>query len=377
MCYNGENEERCAFMDNFRKYMPYIISCATSFCKHICVMIIYAIIKYLFGILTKSYTFTPSEVFFWCSAILSATYISTSFAFSLFNKQACFLFLSKDTKDLLPELLSFDFLQDLFGTAVFFLIFSFEIFSIPAIIAAYVSNLVNFILARFIWLKDKENKVSTRLYELRLISHLLLSVIGLSLLFFFALNLIPAIPTLIMVAKMLSYLIFLPIGLTLFLIFRAIHKMRIFLKHFKTFCKKNEIEYPDIKKPYLAIFKPDPDSVFLLNTRGKTYSCSLVSFTNIFLPAVFKSDGFLYRISSANLKNKTKPAVSLERRYSHTSEYPKIIVITSCPFMVKTQLGNKLKDFDTGDMSGDCKIFTESGFFGAIERNTIERKSFE
>ncbi len=365
-------------MEELKRILSRITGITTTLFKHISVALIYEAVMYFFLFIASNYTFTKPELIFWSNLALIVTYFSTSFAFSLFNRQQCFNFLSKDTNDVFPELLTFDFLFDIIGTAIYFFITcSVGYISFVTVIIAYVSNIVNFILARFMWLKDKQNKVSTRLYEVRLIAHLLLSVVGLSLFFFFMANLIPAVSTLIMIAKMLSYLIFLPIGFTIFLYLRAIHKMRFFLKDFKKFCKSHNIEQPSIIRPYLTVFKANPDTTFLLKTNGKTYSCSLLSFTNIFLPVIFKSDGFSYRLSKRALKDRTKPVLTFEKRYSHESEFPKIIVITSFPSTIMVQYGNKLKDFDTGDMSGDCKIFTPQGFFGAIERKTIDRKSYE
>ena len=364
-------------MEELKKVLSNITGITTTLFKHITVSIIFDIITKIFIIFSANYSFSNEELSFWLVFILVVTYFSTSFAFSLFNKQQCFKFLSKDTKDILPEFFTFDFLFDIVGTLFFFLFFSLRFVSVFAIVAAMISNIVNFALARFMWLKDKENKISTRYYEIRLVAHLLLSVIGISLFFFFATNLIPAVSTLIMIAKMLSYLIFIPIGLTIVLYLMAIHKMRKFLSDFKKFCKKQNISFPDIKKPYTSVFHSTPDTTFLLFANNKTYSCSLVSFTNIFLPLVFKTDGFMYRISKRNLKDKTKPILSFEKRFTHESEYQKIVIITSSPSTIMVQQGNKLKEFDTGDMCADCKIFTPQGFFGSIERNTIERNSFE
>ena len=364
-------------MDNFRKYMPRVISFMYAFVKHIAVVIEYIAVQYLFFFITGIKSFSASDITFWKTFILIVVYFSTSFAFAIYNRQQCFIFLSKETKDIFPELLSFDFISDFVMTLFFFLCFSVELFSPLVIVCALISNLLNFISARRIWLKDKEDKTSTRLYEVRLIAHLVISVIGLFLFFFFASSLIPAVDTIIMIFRLLSYLIFLPIIYTVFVYIRALFKMRSFILGMKKFCKKNNIECNLPSKPYLSVFRNRPDNAFILKLNGKEYSCSIVSFSNIFLPVVFRTDGFFYRLSKTNLKNQTKPMISLERRYSHESDLPKIVIITSSPYIVMVQHGNKLKEFDTGDNCGDCKIFTLQGFLGAVERNTVDRKSDE
>ena len=357
--------------------MPKIISAATYFCKHFFIIAEYIAIQFIFFFFIGIQNFTAGEIGFWKVFILIVVYYSTSFAFALYNKQQCFLFLSKGSKDLFPELLSFDFWCDIAFTLLFFLVFSVEFFSIPALVGALISNVVNFILARYIWLKDKENKTSSRMYNLRLVAHLLLSFIGILLFFFFASALIPAFDTIVMIIKLLSYLIFLPILYTVYVYIRAIFKMKNFISQFKKFCKKNNIEPKLPKNPYLSVFKSRPDSTFTLSIDNKDYSCSLLSFANIFLPVVFRADGFLYRISPYNIKNNIKPLVSFESRYNHETDLPKIVILTSYPYVIMSQEGNKLKNFDTGDICGDSKIFSLQGFVGAVERKTLDRKSFE
>lgn len=357
--------------------MPKIISAATAFCKHVFVVAEYIAIQFIFFFFIGIQNFTAGQVGFWKVFILIVVYYSTSFAFALYNKQQCFLFLSKNTKDIFPELLSFDFWCDIAFTLLFFAVFSVEFFSVPALVGALISNLVNFILARFIWLKDKENKTSSRMYNLRLVAHLLISLIGIMLFFFFASALIPAFDTIVMIIRLLSYLIILPILYTIYIYVRAFFKMKSFIDQFKKFCKKNNIEPNLPKKPYISVFKNRPDNVFELVIDGKKYSCSLISFANIFLPAVFRADGFFYRLSNYNIKNNIKPLVSFESRYSHSSTLPKIVILTSFPYTIMSQEGNKLKNFDTGDICGDSKIFTLQGFIGAVERKTLDRKSFE
>lgn len=364
-------------MDSFYKIMPRIISMATALCKHIFVVAEYIAIQYIFFFFIGIQNFTAGEAGFWKAFILIVIYYSTSFAFALYNKQQCFLFLSKNSKDIFPEFLSFDFWCDIAFTLFFFLVFSVEFFSIAALIVALISNTVNYVFARYIWLKDKENKVSARTYNLRLIAHLLLSVIGIMLFFFFASALIPAFDTIVMVIRLLSYLIILPILYTVYIYIRALSKMKSFISQFKKFCNKNHIKPNLPKNPYLSIFKNRPDNVFILNVGGKKYSCSIISFANVFLPAIFRADGFFYRLSKYNIKNNIKPLVSFESRYTHKSTLPKIVILTSFPYTIMSQEGNKLKNFDTGDICGDSKIFTLQGFIGAVERNTLDRKSFE
>lgn len=364
-------------MNNLKKYMPRLISVVMAFIKHIAVIVQYVVVQYLFFFITGIKNYSPDALLFYKQLIIIFVYINVSFGFAVYNRQQSFRFLSKNTKDILPDFFTFDFLCDIVAFVLFFLVFTFEMNSPIAFIIALISNIINPALARLIWLKDKEDKASTRFFEIKLVSHMIFSTAALFLFFFFAASLIPAVATIVMIFRMLTYLTFLPVGFVVIIYLLAIKKMHTFLKEMKRFCIKNNIEYTPPHSPYLSIFKNRPDNVFEININGKEYSCSLLSFANIYYPVVFRSDGFFYRNTKNNIKNNAKPTIALEWRYTHETDKPQIVILTSAPLMIMVQLGNKLKFFDTGDMCGKTKIFTMQGFIGAVERNTLDRKSFE
>lgn len=364
-------------MSKFDSYMPKVLAALNSLCKHIAVGIAYTIVEYLFFFFTSNYTYTAGEAAFWMAAILTVSYVSTAFAFAVYNKLQCLQFLDKNTRDVFSEIRSFTFLIDQVFAIIFFVILSFKVLSPIPIVAAAIANPLFFIFARRLWLRDAENKHPAHLYTAKLALHYVLSIPALFLLFLFSSSFIPAIPTLLMVGRLLSYLLIFPILLAVFLYIRAFVVMGKFLRSFRAFCKANHIKEPKIRSPYLAIFRTDTGRPFEIEIHGKVYACSIVSFVNIFKPVIFKTDGFYYRISARAMKHNIKPSFTFETSYGYKSDRPKLLLIISEPYVIKIQEGTQSKFFDTGDSCGEYKIFTPKGFFGAAERNTIGRKRFD
>ncbi len=362
-------------MYNFKKILPYYLPIARSICKHASITMIYIIIKYLYFFFSSSHT---AEDKFTIKCILfSAVYLSTALAFALYNKQRCLLFLQNKSKTVFSYFFTFDFLVDIVICALFFFCFSIELVNLFVILFALLSNLLSDIYAKKIWLDSMSRKNTTYLFSLKLIVHLFLSVPGLFILFLLLGSVSPILRTLLYVGTLLSYTLIIPIILTIFLYIRALNKMRIFLKKFNKFCSVNKIKTPYITKPYLSVFINNPKNTFEIEIHEKIYAVSLLSFTNIFKPVIFKNDGFFYRISARALKRKEKPTFFFETDYTFESPHPKIIIITSVPYVTKLQEVSQTKTFDSGDMCGGYKLFTPQGFFGAAERNTIARKSYD
>lgn len=362
-------------MNKIKKFAPYYLPIARSVYKHASVAIIYVIIKYLYFFFSS--THTEDERYIMKCIILSVVYLSTAFAFAIYNKQRCLIFLEKASKEFFSGFFTYDFWVDLLGCALFFFCFSIEFVNIFVIIFAIISNFFSDIYAKKIWLESPSSKNPTYMFTVKLIVHLALSIPGLFFMFLLIGYIGPLLKTFLYVGMLLSYTLVIPIILSVFLYIQALNKMRKFLKQLQKYCSANNIKTPTITKPYLSVFISRPKNTFEIEIHGKTYEVSLLSFTNIFKPVIFKNDGYFYRISARALKRKEKPVFFFETNYTFESNRPKIIIITSVPYVVKLQEGTQTKTFDTGDMCGGYKLFTPQGFFGAAERNTIARKTFD
>ena len=362
-------------MNKLKKFAPYYLPVIRSIGKHACIAVIYVIVKYLYFFFSS--THTADEQYIMECIILSVIYLSTAFAFALYNKQRCLIFLEKTSKEFFSGFFTYDFWIDLLGTALFFFCFSIELVSLVVIIFALLSNFFSDIYAKKIWFESPSRKNPTYLFSVKLIVHLVLSIPGVFIMFLLIGAIGPLLRTMIYVGRLLSYTLIIPIILSIFLYIQALNKMRKFLKQLKKFCSEHKIKAPKITKPYLSVFVAMPKNTFEIEIHGKIYEASLLSFTNIFKPVILKNDGYFYRISARALKRKEKPVFFFETDYTFESNHPKIIIITSVPYVIKLQEGTQTKTFDTGDMCGGYKLFTPQGFFGAAERNTIARKTFD
>ncbi|MBQ6702233.1 MAG: hypothetical protein IJN17_04690 [Clostridia bacterium] len=362
-------------MQNIKKYYPVFMSILSSVVKHLCVTATFLIVKYLFFFFAPR--FTPDEKMLWQTLVMVAVYLSTSFAFSLYDKIQFAVFAKKEKQKALPELLSFNFIFDLCVTVVFFVFIVSDFVHPITVIFAVFSNIGTYIFARTHWLSLIERKKNSWLFTAKFLLHILLAIPGLFVFFFLVSYIIPTVSTIVMVLKLISYTLIIPLVIAVILYIRALKKMSSFLKRLNKYCSEKKVKAPKIKSPYLSVFKNRPKNTFEIEINGKIYTCNLISFTNIFKPVIFKSDGFFYRISARALKRNDRPSMLFESSFEFESSHPRIVIMPSSPYVVMLQEGSMTKTFDTGDICGNYKLFTPDGFFGAAERNTLSRKSYE
>lgn len=361
------------------KNKPIGTSILYSVLKHGFIALSFALMYKLFNFYSKwaNLYYTDSEKQFWLVFLFSVTYLSGAFAFNAYDKRGCVAFLEKQTRDVYSDLYSLNVLFDLVVSGIYFAVASFYFFSVVGVIIAVASNIGTLILARMMWIKKSGSKEPTYLFTAKLIFHLALSLPGMFLLIIFATGFTTSIPTLLMVLKLISYMLIFPAIFIVFIYIRALDQMRKFLKKFKKFCNRNNIKVPVINKPYLSVFATRPSNTFEIEVHGIIYACNILSFANIFLPVIFKTDGYFHRISARKMKQKIKPTLNIETYYGFESTRKKIVLLTSSPYVIKIQEGTLSKTFDSGDVCGEYKIFTPEGFFGAAERNTLSRKRYD
>ena len=321
--------------------------------------------------------YTAPEKTFWITFLFLLTYISGAFAFNSYDKKSCIAFLARETRDVYSDLFSFSVAVDLAVSAIYFVLVSFKFFSVIGITLALLSNVGTLIFSRMLWMKKAGSDNPTFLFLPKLLVHLALSLPGMFILIVLGTGFTTSIPTLLMVLKLLSYMLIFPAIFIVFIYLRAIGQMSKFLRKLKKFCKNNHIKAPKIKAPYLSVFITRPSNTFEIEIHGIIYACNVISFANIFLPVIFKTDGYFHRISARKMKHKIKPTLNLETYYGFDSTRKKIVIMPSSPYVIKIQEGTLSKTFDSGDVCGEYKIFTPEGFFGAAERNTLSRKRYD
>lgn len=180
--------------------------------------------------------------------------------------------------------------------------------------------------------------------------------------------------TLYVIVPALRFILYALIVLYIVFTVSALKKRRSFIKKLKKYNEAKKCTISEIKSPYSSVIFRKKGESFVLNVKGKKYSCKLISFTNRFLPAIFNEDGYYYRISAKMLKQGLSPTFQSNKSFDYKSDLPKILILTSIPYTVLINNKNKMKPIDTGEICGEYLIYNKEGLFGAIERDCITFK---
>ncbi len=363
-----------------------LVCALKSLSKHLLVSFCVVLVRYVFFFTTREFNYLPNEKLVWETIIFITLYFSASFAFNMYNKRGYLIFKEKENKTpMYVELVSFDFLFDTIGLIITVILPGFNIHIATTLIFCLIFNTAAFLFVRLLW-KNGNGPSDKSLVVLRTVAFILFYSVIMCALFSLIAGLFPVMSSMKGIFNLLSYhwrtILKVVFGITIpvvILTFGSVfRKRRKFIKKLKKFCSEKNFELSEIKKPYISLFSNTLEENFTIKANGKTYSCKMMSFANKLLPVIFKENtGCYYRISSRKLKLGLKPTFSLEHFYAFKSEHQKIIILTSIPYTVMVSLGQKNKIVDSGENCGEYKLFNPTGFFGAIERNTIERKSYD
>ncbi|MBQ7354967.1 MAG: hypothetical protein IJW62_05545 [Clostridia bacterium] len=191
------------------------------------------------------------------------------------------------------------------------------------------------------------------------------------------------LPLLISMLPLLQELLFAPF--TIFVIvcllivpriwrpIRAILKRRSFLQKLKETCRQKEIPLSDIDRPYRSIFQTTDHESFVLTVSGKRYACRLIGAVRRNAPMVLRSGGrgsFLHPFRFARITFFTRVT---RFDFSFESEDQKILIVNPVPKQIYRSENGKKALLDNGDVVDGYKVYTASGFLGALDRGSIDR----
>ena len=367
-------------MENSKLKNPKFLSASRTIVKHLLVIIVYIIVKYVFYLYTRDMKHTKTDSLIWETLMFLFIYMNTSYAFNVYNRREYIIYTSREKHPpLYFELLSREFIYDFVCFIITVSLGIFNIYYVLAIPLAIATNIFTYLSPRKKWLKGK-GAASKEYTSTRLAGYILFIILEGSLIFLMLFGLLSFasffFEFFVLIIPYLKYLYIL-IGLIIFFAYcSSLSKRHKFIRRLKKFAKKHNVTITDMYKPYLSVFYMTSDPNFVIETNGKKYACKLISFTNKISAVVFKNDGFFFRTSLRNIKYSITPTITTERRYGFDYDGGKVLILTSIPLRVLVNEYGKSKDVDTGDCCGEYKIFFPDGFFGAVDRNTIDRKTY-
>lgn len=154
---------------------------------------------------------------------------------------------------------------------------------------------------------------------------------------------------------------------------RAIIKRRTFLKKLRRTCAQKGITLSQIDLPYRSIFGTSERESFSVIVNDKRYACKLLGAIKRSAPLVLFADGkggFVHTVRFARVTLFTRIT---RFDYGFDAEGEKILIVNPVPKKICQGINGKSVPLDNGDTVGGCKVFTASGFLGALDRGCIER----
>lgn len=154
---------------------------------------------------------------------------------------------------------------------------------------------------------------------------------------------------------------------------RAILKRRSFLKQLRQTCREKEIPLSAIDLPYRSIFRITDCESFSVTINGKRYACKLISAIRANAPMVLRTKGRGCFRRPFRLARVTLFTRVTNFEYGFASEDQKILIINPVPKKIYWYENGKQSLLDNGDTVDGYKVYTATGFLGALDRDCIDR----
>lgn len=154
---------------------------------------------------------------------------------------------------------------------------------------------------------------------------------------------------------------------------RALIKRREFLKKLDTVCRQQGIALSDIDLPYRSIFSTTETESFTVTVNGKRYACKLIGALKRGSPMGIFQGGEGAIATHVRFARITLFSRVTQFEFGFASEDQKILIINPVPKMLYRTENGKTTELDNGDVVDGYKVYTASGFIGALERGSIDR----
>ena len=154
---------------------------------------------------------------------------------------------------------------------------------------------------------------------------------------------------------------------------RALIKRREFLKKLDTVCRQQGIALSDIDLPYRSIFSTTETESFTVTVGSKRYACKLIGALKRGSPMIFLQDGTCVISTLIHIRGIRLFYRATQFEYGFASENQKILIINPVPKKLYRAENGKSTELDNGDVVDGYKVYSASGFIGALERGSIDR----
>lgn len=154
---------------------------------------------------------------------------------------------------------------------------------------------------------------------------------------------------------------------------RALLKRREFLRKLDAVCRRQGIALSVIDLPYRSIFSTTETESFTVTVNGKRYACKLIGALKRGSPMGIFQGGEGAIATHVRFARITLFSRVTQFEFGFHSEDQKILIINPVPKKLYRTENGKTTELDNGDVVDGYKVYTASGFIGALERGSIER----
>lgn len=164
--------------------------------------------------------------------------------------------------------------------------------------------------------------------------------------------------------------------LAFFLSFRFLRGCRIrrkFLGRLKVLCREIGATLSPIKRPYRSLLFLRDEVNFTVQYNKKTYHCKLFCALKRHTPLFFSQNGIVQCLHSLRFRRVEYFRYTTQFDFSFEANGQKLLIVNPVPKEIYAGDTSFYREIDTGESIGAYKVFTATGFLGALSRNVLDR----
>ena len=159
----------------------------------------------------------------------------------------------------------------------------------------------------------------------------------------------------------------------LFFLLRAVRIRRRLFKRLTATCREYGFSFTSPVRPYRSLLRLGDEVSFTVSANGKEYDCKLFAAIRRHYSLFFHESGTVYCTHSLRFRRVEFLCWTTEYRFDFKSEREKLCIVAPVPKVIYAGDDKWHRPIDTGMAVGGYRIFSTTGFIGALQRDCIER----
>ncbi len=162
-------------------------------------------------------------------------------------------------------------------------------------------------------------------------------------------------------------------GVWLWLFLRAVRIRKRLFRGLHALCREYGFTHTRIKRPFRSLFRLGDEINFTVVANGKTYDCKLFASMRRHCSLFFHESGVVYCTHSLRFRRVELLSWTTSYHFDFESDHTKVCIVAPVPAQIYAGDDTWHRPIDTGMAVGDYRIFSTTGFLGALQRGCIER----